>query len=68
MRLFYWDNVLADYTAGHVLIVAKNLNEAMKMLKKEDDYAFRQINGSSPTITSSTNRKEPFIKVQGGGS
>lgn len=68
MKLFYWDNVLSDYTSGHVLIIAENMKEAMKMLEKEDNYAFREIQGISPTITSSTNQKERFIKVQGGGS
>lgn len=68
MKLFYWDEVLCDYTCGHVLIIAKNFKEALEMLKKEDDYAFRQIGGTTPTISTSTNHKEVFIKIQGGGS
>lgn len=68
MKLFYWDEVLSDYTSGHVLIIAKGINQAMEMLKKEDVYAFRQIQGTSPTIYSTTNQKDPFIKVQYGGS
>lgn len=37
MKLFVWEGVLTDYTAGMIVAVAPTVNEARKAIKKEID-------------------------------
>lgn len=39
LKLFVWQSVLMDYTAGMVCVLAKNLEEAIKLIKEKDSVA-----------------------------
>ena len=38
MKIFYWDDVLRDYTSGMMVAVAENVEDARKALVSECDY------------------------------
>lgn len=48
LKLFVWENVLRDYTAGMVVILAKDLDDALKVFRKKfpnDDYIIEAFAG-----------------------
>lgn len=37
-KVFIWDNVLSDYTEGYMFAVARTVEEARRILKREYDF------------------------------
>ena len=38
MKIFFWDNVLRDYTSGIMIAIAPNVDEARTAILKECSY------------------------------
>jgi hypothetical protein len=62
LKLFVWENVLCDYTAGMACALAKNSEEARKLVAEKMGYLNRDI-AAEPRIIEEA---EGFY-VYGGG-
>ena len=45
LKLYVWEDVLADWTSGMVCILAKNEKQAYELLYEEDSVAWSQLMG-----------------------
>ena len=70
-KLYVWEDVLADWTSGMIVVVASSDAEAMKLVEKNvgrpssDDL---KVDGQLPTIIPLGEVKEPALwYVYGGG-
>lgn len=69
MNLYVWEDVLTDYTSGMVVVIAKNLQQALETLKNTDETAVYCIRHTPPTQVIPLNRNTPSQawRVWGGG-
>lgn len=65
MKLFVWEKVLCDYSCGIVVIYAKSEEQAWRMLKDYDDYAFRQLAGIDLYLDESEQIDDPARLAKG---
>ncbi len=62
-KLFVWEGVLTDYTDGIVCVLAKNLEQAIKLIKEKDGTAAGSMDMSGVKVIE---KPEAFV-VWGGG-
>ena len=48
LKLYVWEDVLRDWTAGMVVVLAPSEKEAWRVLKKEYELEYHQILGIEP--------------------
>ena len=64
MKLFIWQDVLRDYSAGLAVAYAETCEQALGMF---DDYVAKQL-GAPTKVIDCDKSKEPFVTfVYGGG-
>jgi hypothetical protein len=66
MRLYVWEEVLLDYTAGMIVVLAPDLDAAMKTV--DEDYVRAEMGARQPTVIDLSADTEPQAWwVYGGG-
>jgi len=63
LKLFVWEGVLTDWSSGMVCVYAKDLEQAIKLIKEKDDTAASSMDMS---VVKEITNPEAFI-VWGGG-
>jgi len=63
LKMFVWENVLYDWSAGMVCVLAKDLEQAIQLIKKKDGGAAGSMDMS---VVKEITKPEAFV-VWGGG-
>ena len=63
LKLFVWEGVLRDWSCGIVCVLAKDLEQAIQLIKEKDDTAAGSMDMS---VVREVKKAEAF--VQWGGS
>ena len=63
LKMFVWEGVLTDWSSGMVCVLAKDLQEAIELIKEKDNIAASSMDMS---VVKEIIKPEAFI-VWGGG-
>ena len=63
VKCFVWEGVLEDHTPGMVVVLAHSKTEALKILERTDEAAYKECLKIKPQVT---RRPQAWISYGGG--